>query len=137
MKSITKITPKIKNLIYDQLDFIGVSPALRGYEYLATTLGLVLQHPELKDSITHLYQIVGELHESTGSRVERSIRHAIEVVFNRMPMNSPNWVCFKYMSSDKGKPTNKEFISTMVNMVRKEISEMNPELPGQIQMEGV
>lgn len=136
MKGII-VTPQVKNLVYDQLDFIGVSPRLKGYEYAAALVCKVLENPENLFCISYMYQVVGDTLETTGSRVERGIRHAVEATFNRIGITSPLWSWFSYVDPQKGKPTNKEFVATISKMVRKEISEVDSEIPGQTQIEGV
>ena len=125
MESIT-ITPQIKRKVYDQLDYIGVSPALKGYEYLATLIGKILENPNNLYRITYMYTIVGDIYGAKDTQVERVIRQAIEVVFDRMSINSPIWVWFSFINPQKGKPTNKEFVATVVNMIRRELQESGP-----------
>lgn len=136
MESIT-ITPQIKRKVYDQLDYIGVSPALKGYEYLATLIGKILENPNNLYRITYMYTIVGDIYGAKDTQVERVIRQAIEVVFDRMSINSPIWVWFSFINPQKGKPTNKEFVATVVNMIRRELEEVESPLPGQTKMKGV
>lgn len=136
MKSIT-ITPQIKRMVYDQLDCIGVSPAINGYEYLATLICKILENPDNIHQITSMYSVVGGIHGRNGAQVERSIRHSVESVFNRRDINSPLWVWFSYINPQKGKPTNKEFVATTVNMIRRELGEMESQVPGQTKMKGI
>ena len=136
MESIT-ITPQIKRMVYDQLDYIGVPPDLKGYEYLATLIGKILENPNNLYQITYMYTVVGDIHGGKGTQVERVIRQAIEVVFDRMSIDSPIWVWFSYINPQKGKPTNKEFVATVVNMIRRELEEVESPLPGQIKLEEV
>lgn len=125
MKGIA-ITPQIKRMVYDQLDYMGVSPAINGYDYLVDMICKILQDPKNLHQITYMYQVVGASREKSGPQVERSIRHAIELVFDRMSINSPLWAWFSYMDPGKGKPTNKEFIATVVNILRRELEESGP-----------
>lgn len=60
------------------LDNKGVKHALQGFDYLITAITLCAENPEYKHSICHIYSEVGKKHNTTGSRAERSIRHAIE-----------------------------------------------------------
>lgn len=136
MKGIT-ITPQIKRMVYDQLDYIGVSPAIRGYDYLATLICKILENPDNLHQVTYMYSVVSGFQGRNGAQVERSIRCAIESVFNRMDINSPLWIWFSYINPQKGKPTNKEFVATVLNMVRRELGEMESQLPGQTRMTGI
>ena len=136
MKGIT-ITPQIKRRVYEELDYIGVSPAIRGYYYLADLICEVLKDPKNLHCITYMYQVVGVSWDKNGSQVERGIRHAIELVFNRMGIDSPLRYLFSYMDPEKGKPTNQEFVATVANAVRRELVEIESQLPGQTKIEGV
>lgn len=107
--------------ISDILHDVGVPMHLKGYSYLMSALKLAQLTPGLINTITtKLYPQVAQLHETTASRVERSIRHAIKCAFDRA---SPDVTC-KYfgnsMSGFKGKPTNGEFIATMSEWIRLE-----------------
>ena len=127
------ITHQIKRRVYEELDYIGVSPAIRGYNYLADLVCKVLQDPRNLHQITYMYQVVGASWDKNGSQVERAIRHAIELVFNRMGIDSPLRYLFSYMDSNKGKPTNQEFVATVTNAVRKGLEDeaSSSEVPGQ------
>ena len=136
MKGIT-ITPQIKRRVYEELDYMGVSPAIRGYDYLADLICKVLQDPENLHQITYMYQVVGASWDKNGSQVERAIRNAIELVFNRMGIDSPLRYLFSYTDPGKGKPTNREFIATVANVIRREWVELESQLPGQTKIEEV
>lgn len=133
MKSIT-VTPQIKRMVYDQLDYMGVSPANRGYDYLADLICEVLSDPNSLHHITNVYQVVGLANGSTGYRVERVVRHSVESLFNRMTSDSPIWGYFPYINPEKMKCTSKEFIATVANLIRRDLmedQEENHEIPGQ------
>lgn len=133
MKGIA-VTPRIKGMVYDRLDFLGVSPANRGYDYLADLVCEVLNDPNSLHSITKVYNELGLANGSTGFSVERVVRHSIESLFNRMTPDSPIRVYFSYIDPEKGKCTNKEFIATVANLVRRDLMEdleENHEIPGQ------
>ena len=100
---------------------LGVPSHIKGYHYLREGIKLLYNNPELIGGITkELYPTIAKKFESTDTRVERSIRHAIEVSWNR-----GNWdlmqELFGYsVDIDKAKPTNSEFIITVADKLRLE-----------------
>lgn len=121
-------TPKIKvttdtmGVVIDELIFLGVSPSLKGYEYAKTGICHILENPESAFFITKdLYPVIAKEHNSTPSRVERSLRHAIE----RMYLYSDLDVLQKYFGlvvpSNSGRVTNSQFLSVMAERIRKRI----------------
>lgn len=98
---------------------LGVPDHILGQRYLVTALTIAAKDQTAVDAITgYLYPTVAEQYNTTGSRVERAIRHAIEVAWNRGDLE----VLAKYfgntVSGTKGKPTNSEFIARISNVVR-------------------
>lgn len=112
---------KIKNeeQIATMLKDIGIAPNLRGHGYIKTALGMLQGNPDLIHMMTKkLYPAVAMEHGSTASRVERSIRHAVEVSFNAMsPEDIQEYFgnCAKY---NKGKTTNSEFLAILAERIR-------------------
>lgn len=98
---------------------LGVPDHILGQRYLVTALTIAAKDQTAVDAITgYLYPTVAEQYNTTGSRVERAIRHAIEVAWDRGDLE----VLAKYfgntVSGTKGKPTNSEFIARISNVVR-------------------
>jgi len=99
---------------------VGVPCHIMGFGNLVKAITFVVDNPVLRYSIIKVYTMVAEEvgGESTGSRVERSIRHAVSSAFDRCDSD----VLFKYFGNtidpNKGKPTNAEFISTMAREVQ-------------------
>lgn len=98
---------------------LGVPDNIKGHRYLAYSLELVINDPEYIEQVTSiLYPKIAEKFNTTPSRVERAIRHAIENTWDRILPET----CDKYfggtISPFKGKPTNSEFIARMANALR-------------------
>ena len=102
---------------------LGVPSHIKGYHYLREGIKLLYNNPELIGGITkELYPSIAKKFSSTDTRVERSIRHAIEVSWNR-----GNWdlmqELFGYsVDIDKAKPTNSEFIVTIADKLRMDLT---------------
>lgn len=101
------------------LDWIGVPHHVKGYRFIKEAVILGYRNPAVFESITKcLYPEVAKKCKSTSSRVERAIRHSIEIVFDRTEIE--NLYCFfgNTVSMRKGKPTNSEFITLFVDSLR-------------------
>lgn len=98
---------------------IGMPTHIKGYRYAITGIRLILEEPELADGITKwLYPTIAKVHASTPCRVERAIRHGIEVAWSRGDLP----VLYEYfrntVDSRRGKPTNSEFLTRMAYLTR-------------------
>lgn len=97
---------------------IGVPDHVKGSRYLVSALCLCVENPNLIDAIVgELYPGVADLHDTTGSRVERAIRHAIEISCDRCDRDTYYRFFGGTISSMKGKPTNSEFIARLSNVI--------------------
>ena len=105
----------ITNIIHD----IGIPAHIKGYQYLRDSITLSVKDAEIINSVTKvLYPTIARKYETTPSRVERAIRHAIEVAWNRGNTDTLNDL-FGYTSNcGKGKPTNSEFIALISDKIR-------------------
>ena len=111
------IRKKITKIIHE----LGVPSNLKGYNYIREGIMLVYYDPTLSSKITKgLYPIIAEKYTSNESRVERSMRHAIEVSWNRGNWDMMEDIFGYSVSIDKAKPTNSEFIVTIADMLRLE-----------------
>lgn len=98
---------------------IGVPAHIRGYLYLRDAIVMVVRQFELLGAITkELYPAIAERYGTTPSRVERSIRHAIEVAWTRGNLEAMTRIFGNTVSVHRGKPTNSEFIAMIADRIR-------------------
>jgi two-component system response regulator (stage 0 sporulation protein A) len=111
------IEAKITNIIHE----IGVPAHIKGYLYLREAIGMVIENIELLSAVTkELYPNIAKKYNTTPSRVERAIRHAIEVAWSRGKVDTINNLFGYTVHTDKGKPTNSEFIAMVADKLRLE-----------------
>ena len=110
---------RITNMVKE----IGIPPHLKGYNYLKEAVSLVLEQPEILNKVTKvLYPGIASKFDTTSARVERSIRHAIEQVWNRHETIDHISKIFGYSAAHlESKPTNSEFIAMVVDSLRLEM----------------
>lgn len=111
----------LRNAIRRLMTEIGVPAALKGYRALEEAIYLAVKDPESAELITkRIYpEVAKKLGDgNTGSRVERSIRHGVEVAMERGDLNVINRIFGGTMSYNKGKPTNGEFIAQAAIEIR-------------------
>ncbi|MCF0134088.1 MAG: sporulation transcription factor Spo0A [Blautia sp.] len=100
---------------------IGVPAHIKGYQYLRDAIILTVNDMGMLSSITKiLYPAVAKQNQTTPSRVERAIRHAIEVAWNRGKMDTIDALFGYTVHKGKGKPTNSEFIALIADKIRME-----------------
>ena len=95
---------------------MGIPPNIKGYAFLREGVRLAVEEPEIINSVTkELYPRIGKKYSTTASKVERAIRHAIEVAWNRGRIEGINSILGvrAYMSAEK--PTNSEFIALIAD----------------------
>jgi two-component system response regulator (stage 0 sporulation protein A) len=98
---------------------IGIPAHIKGYHYLRDAIVMVVSRVELLSAITkELYPSIASKYKTTPSRVERAIRHAIEVAWNRGNLDLINSMFGHTVSQDRGKPTNSEFIAMIADRLR-------------------
>lgn len=111
-----------KNLdteITDILHEIGVPAHIKGYMYLRESITMVYNNIDILGGITKiLYPTVAEKYNTTSSRVERAIRHSIEVAWNRGNVDAISQIFAYTISYNKSKPTNSEFIAMIADKLR-------------------
>lgn len=106
-------------MITDILHQIGVPAHIKGYHYLRDSIMLVVEQPHMINSVTKLlYTTVADMHTTTASRVERAIRHAIEVAWDRGDLDTLNSYFGYTVDNERGKPTNSEFIAMISDKIR-------------------
>ncbi|PEA56277.1 sporulation transcription factor Spo0A [Bacillus pseudomycoides] len=123
-RSVTMSDGKPKNLdasITSIIHEIGVPAHIKGYMYLREAISMVYNDIELLGSITKvLYPDIAKKYNTTASRVERAIRHAIEVAWSRGNIESISSLFGYTVSMSKAKPTNSEFIAMVADKLRLE-----------------
>ena len=108
--------------VTDVLHEIGIPAHIKGYLYLREAICLVVQRVELLGGVTkELYPTIAKRYQTTPSRVERAIRHAIEVAWNRGNVDVIHSLFGHTINSDRGKPTNSEFIAMVADKLRMEL----------------
>lgn len=105
----------VTNIIHE----VGVPAHIKGYQYLRDAIIMSVTDAEMLNSITKiLYPTIAKRHQTTPSRVERAIRHAIEVAWSRGKMDTIDELFGYTVSNGKGKPTNSEFIAMIADKIR-------------------
>ena len=98
---------------------IGVPAHIKGYQYLRTAILMTISDSEVINSVTKiLYPSVAKKYQTTSSRVERAIRHAIEVAWDRGDLDTLNSYFGYTIQGSRGKPTNSEFIAMIADNLR-------------------
>lgn len=101
---------------------IGVPAHIKGYHYLRDSILMAIETPEIINAVTkQLYPSVAKRYETTSSRVERAIRHAIEVAWDRGDVDVLNSYFGYTIHNTRGKPTNSEFIAMISDKLRLEL----------------
>lgn len=109
----------LENDVTQMLHEIGIPAHIKGYQYLRDAIIISVGDQEMLTSVTKiLYPTIAKKHDTTPSRVERAIRHAIEVAWNRGEMDTINDLFGYTVSTGKGKPTNSEFIALIADKIR-------------------
>lgn len=100
---------------------IGVPAHIKGYQYLREAIIMSVTDMDMLNSITKiLYPGIAKKYQTTPSRVERAIRHAIEVAWSRGKMDTIDELFGYTIHNGKGKPTNSEFIALIADKIRLE-----------------
>ncbi|MEE1155587.1 MAG: sporulation transcription factor Spo0A [Acutalibacteraceae bacterium] len=108
--------------ITEILHQIGVPAHIKGYNYLRDSILMSIETPEIINAVTKkLYPSVAKKYETTSSRVERAIRHAIEVAWDRGDVDVLNSYFGYTIHNDRGKPTNSEFIAMISDKLRLQL----------------
>ncbi|MFR0822258.1 MAG: sporulation initiation factor Spo0A C-terminal domain-containing protein [Clostridia bacterium] len=119
------VNPKVelKKVVTNELSKLGYPMNIQGFAYVRTAILMVMENPEMIQSITkQLYPSVACQYHTTSSKVERSIRHGIERTFDKGNMEQLNRIFGYVCSMDKGKTTNSEFIATLAERIRLQLN---------------
>lgn len=107
----------VTNIIHE----VGVPAHIKGYQFLRDAIMMSINDMEMLNSITKvLYPTIARKNNTTPSRVERAIRHAIEVAWTRGKMDTIDELFGYTVNNGKGKPTNSEFIALIADKIRLE-----------------
>ena len=118
MPSAHSLETEVTSVIHE----IGVPAHIKGYQYLRDAIIMVINDMEILNSITkQLYPNIAKQYNTTPSRVERAIRHAIEVAWSRGKMDTIDKLFGYTVNNGKGKPTNSEFIALIADRLRLEM----------------
>lgn len=114
--------PRVRNLDVEVTNLIhqmGVPAHVRGYQYIRDAILMVVEETSLLGAVTkELYPAIAEKYDTTPSRVERAIRHAIELAWDRGNVELMNKFFGYTIDVERGKPTNSEFIAMVADRLR-------------------
>ncbi len=112
-------TENMEIVVTDVIHQLGVPAHIKGYHYLREAILSSIEDPELLEIVTKLlYPTVAKRFDTTSSRVERAIRHAIEIAWDRGNLDTLNAFFGYTVNTCKGKPTNSEFIALITDKLR-------------------
>ncbi|WP_124099860.1 sporulation transcription factor Spo0A [Ruminococcus sp. Marseille-P6503] len=116
--SRAKSNPNLEIIVTDIIHQIGVPAHIKGYHYLREAIIQSVNDKEMLESVTKLlYPAVAKKFSTTPSRVERAIRHAIEIAWDRGDIDTLNSFFGYTVNTGKGKPTNSEFIALITDKI--------------------
>lgn len=119
--SIVDKNKELQSNITSLLHSLGVPSHIKGYEYIREGIGLMYDNPKMLGAITkEMYPEIAVKYNTTSSRVERAIRHAIEISWARGDYDLMEEVFGHSVDYDRAKPTNSEFIATLADKLRLE-----------------
>lgn len=111
----------LENDVTKMIREIGIPAHIKGYQYIREGIMMSVKDPEILNYITkYLYPTIAKKYRTTTSSVERAIRHAIEVAWNRGKLDAMEELFGYSVNSGKGKPTNSEFIALLADKFRLE-----------------
>ena len=124
--SVTVKSPEVEvdleALVTECIHELGVPAHIKGYQYIRTAIMMVVQDMDMLNFITkRLYPEIAKSYGTTSSRVERAIRHSIEVAWSRGKPEVMNDIFGYTIHTGKGKPTNSEFIAMVADRIRLQI----------------
>ena len=103
---------------------IGIPAHIKGYQYLRNAIMMSIKTPDAINAVTKIiYPTIAKMYETSPSRVERAIRHAIEVAWSRGNIDTLDSLFGYSVDDNRGKPTNSEFIAIVADFIRLESME--------------
>ena len=116
----------LESRVTNMLHEIGIPAHIKGYHYLRDSIIMAVEDMDVLNAITKvLYPTVAKKYQTTSSRVERAIRHAIEVAWSRGKLDTLDELFGYTVSTGKGKPTNSEFIALIADTIQLEYRHKN------------
>lgn len=114
--------PNLEVMVTEIIHQIGVPAHIKGYHYLRDGIVLAVNDPNMINSVTKLlYPTIAKMNNTTSSRVERAIRHAIEVAWDRGDVDVLNSYFGYTIRNSRGKPTNSEFIAMIADNLKLQL----------------
>ena len=111
----------IEAMVTSIIHEIGVPAHIKGYQFLRTAVKMVVDNPDMINRITkELYPSIGKCYNTSASKVERAIRHAIEVAWSRGRIDTLNKAFGCRVATKEDKPTNGEFIAMLADKLSLE-----------------
>ena len=125
-KHYSRLETNIESMVTSMIHEIGVPAHIKGYQYLREAIMIAVKDMEVINAITKvLYPQVAKAFGTTPSRVERAIRHAIEVAWDRGDLDTLQRFFGYTVSNTKGKPTNSEFIALIADKLQLQLKSTN------------
>lgn len=118
--------PNLEVMVTEIIHQIGIPAHIKGYQYLRDGILLAVKDHNMINSVTKLlYPTIAKLRDTTSSRVERAIRHAIEVAWDRGDVDVLNSYFGYTIRNTRGKPTNSEFIAMIADHIKLQLKNNN------------
>lgn len=118
--------PDLEIIVSDIMHELGVPAHIKGYQYLRSSIIMTVNSPDMMNSVTKvLYPTVAKQFSTTSSRVERAIRHAIEVAWDRGDIDVLSSYFGYTIQNSRGKPTNSEFIAMISDKLRLKLKKIS------------
>ncbi len=129
-QEIRRADVNIETMVTSVIHEIGVPAHIKGYQYLREAIKIAVNDMEVINAITKvLYPQVAKAFSTTPSRVERAIRHAIEVAWDRGDLETLQRFFGYTVSNTKGKPTNSEFIALIADRLQLQLRDLEQAAP--------
>ena len=117
--NVVSVKRDLEKDVTEMIHELGVPAHIKGYQYLRDAIMMSVEDMDMLNSITKiLYPSIAKKFDTTPSRVERAIRHAIEVAWSRGKMETLDALFGYTINTGKGKPTNSEFIALIADKIR-------------------
>lgn len=113
----------LEKIVTEIIHEVGIPAHIKGYQFIRSAIMMAVENMDVINSITkQLYPELAKMYHTTPSRVERAIRHSIEVAWNRGKSETMEEMFGYTISSGKGKPTNSEFIAMIADRIRLQLN---------------